>query len=306
MRLNLAYLILSMGLFSMVHTMPMRNPGPSYESPLKGNDCPQTPHTPRSDASGESQPPNMTPQTPNFSVGTEGNHHLQTSQMPNPETSGGGHPPMTPPNPNSAAGSKGSHRTQTPQSRESNTSKGRPKLTIQIPDSESRRPQTPSKSDSDASNESYQPMSASTSRSSVEGSPPHSPEILPLSPSLRFSLPPLRIQYRQPDAEHPVLHGVEGPEDPDEAVQSFFNQRYHGYHNIPQRLYEFDRDRPFHVLNETFLWVRIDDEVESRFTCYPHAHVVIDWRRNTGTWVYEWNATDPRRYEEPDWPYPQP
>ncbi|KAJ3779220.1 hypothetical protein FB446DRAFT_711395 [Lentinula raphanica] len=136
----------------------------------------------------------------------------------------------------------------------------------------------------------------------------------PLTPSTPSGpLPPLRVEYRQPDDKHPVLEGVEGPKQPDEVVKSLVGRRY------GQRDIVFDEKHAFHVLDNTFLWFRLYDDVEKdkrgEYTpCYPHAYFTVDWRRveenkvpASQLWVEP--STDPDKTSESwkkgDYPWPR-
>ncbi|KAJ3779218.1 hypothetical protein FB446DRAFT_782753 [Lentinula raphanica] len=132
------------------------------------------------------------------------------------------------------------------------------------------------------------------------------------------ALPPLRVKYRQPDDEHPVLEGVKGPEKPDEVVALFVGRRYGPHHHVSHRGIKFVESHPFHVLNDTFLWFQLFDDIKYDNTfqytpCYPHAYFTVDWRRVLNNevpagrhWVEP--ETDPDKTSESwrqgDYPWP--
>ncbi|KAJ3975330.1 hypothetical protein EV361DRAFT_514166 [Lentinula raphanica] len=110
----------------------------------------------------------------------------------------------------------------------------------------------------------YDSDSSETSEGNDRPLKPSTPKSNSPDPYSMFpnALPPLRVEYRQPDDEHPVLEGVKGPEKPDEVVALFVGRRYTPRNHVSHRGIKFVESHPFHVLNDTFLWFQLFDDIK--------------------------------------------
>ncbi|KAJ3757376.1 hypothetical protein EV360DRAFT_71196 [Lentinula raphanica] len=80
--------------------------------------------------------------------------------------------------------------------------------------------------------------------------PPPPPPSQGNEPNAKYGSPNLtrlKVKYRQPDDDHPVLAGVRGPSDPNSAVEKL--TRDSGYSGDAARQYDYEPTHPFHVLD---------------------------------------------------------
>ncbi|KAJ3750426.1 hypothetical protein DFH05DRAFT_1518584 [Lentinula detonsa] len=94
-----------------------------------------------------------------------------------------------------------------------------------------------------------------------------------LHPDSSIPDPPLRIKFRQTEADLPIL-----PPNPNysarEIVETYMQRVYHGVSNFPLR---FDYVNEYQVLDPHLVWFQVEEDVIGR-PCFRDCVVTVDWR----------------------------
>ncbi|KAJ3719979.1 hypothetical protein C8R42DRAFT_722652 [Lentinula raphanica] len=109
--------------------------------------------------------------------------------------------------------------------------------------------------------------------------PPPPPPSQGNEPNAKYGSPNLtrlKVKYRQPDDDHPVLAGVRGPSDPNSAVEKL--TRDSGYSGDAARQYDYEPTHPFHVLDRDLIWFEVLDSVPGK-PCNPSCRGTIHFGR---------------------------